>query len=85
MITFAITSVFTQNLLVRTLGCSATAATISAPTTRRRGDLCRTSRPELLPGSRGDGHLKACHLANPDEVFQNEILVEIAPELAQES
>ncbi len=48
------------------------------------GDLCRTSRPELLPGSRGEGHLKACHLANPDEVFEQEVLVEMAPELAQE-
>ena len=48
------------------------------------GDLCRTTRPELLPGSRGEGHLKACHLANPDEIFQREVLAEIAPELAQE-
>jgi len=48
------------------------------------GDLCRTARPELLPGGRGEGHLKACHLANPDQVFQTEVLVEINPELAQE-
>ena len=48
------------------------------------GDLCRTTRPELLPGGRGEGHLKACHLANPDEIFRKEVLTEIAPELAQE-
>jgi len=48
------------------------------------GDLCRTARPELLPGSRGQGHLKACHLTNPDEVFRKEVLVEINPELAEE-
>ena len=48
------------------------------------GDLCRTTRPELLPGGRGEGHLKACHLANPDEIFREEVLPEIAPELAQE-
>ena len=48
------------------------------------GDLCRTSRPELLPGSRGEGHLKACHLTNADEVFRKEVLVEINPELAEE-
>jgi peptide/nickel transport system ATP-binding protein len=48
------------------------------------GDLCRTTRPELLPGSRAAGHLKACHLADPDEIFRTEVLVEIAPELAQE-
>jgi peptide/nickel transport system ATP-binding protein len=48
------------------------------------GDLCTTVRPELLPGSRGAGHLKACHLANPDEIYRTEVLVEIAPELARE-
>ncbi len=48
------------------------------------GDLCRTTRPELLPGGRREGHLKACHLADPDEIFRTEVLVEIAPELAQE-
>ena len=48
------------------------------------GNLCLTSRPELLPGSRGAGHLKACHLANPDEIYRTEVLVEIAPELARE-
>ncbi|WP_230487353.1 ABC transporter ATP-binding protein [Nocardioides anomalus] len=49
------------------------------------GDLCRTARPELLPGNRGEGHLKACHLANPNEVWEKEVLVEIAPDLAQGS
>jgi peptide/nickel transport system ATP-binding protein len=48
------------------------------------GDLCRTARPELLPGGRGTGHLKACHLTNPDEIYRTEVLVEIAPELARE-
>ena len=49
------------------------------------GDLCRTARPELLPGNRGEGHLKACHLSNADEVWRNEVLAEIAPDLVQES
>jgi peptide/nickel transport system ATP-binding protein len=48
------------------------------------GDLCRTTRPELLPGSRGEGHLKACHLADPDEVFRTEVLAELNPDLAEE-
>ncbi|WP_205473446.1 ABC transporter ATP-binding protein [Nocardioides sp. SYSU D00038] len=48
------------------------------------GDLCWTERPELLQGSRGPSHLKACHLANPDEIYRKEVLVEIAPELAEE-
>jgi peptide/nickel transport system ATP-binding protein len=49
------------------------------------GDLCRTTLPDLVPGERGDNHLKACHLANPNEVWEKEVLVEIAPDLAQES
>jgi peptide/nickel transport system ATP-binding protein len=48
------------------------------------GDLCRTSRPELLPSGRTEGHLKACHLADPDEIFRTEVLAEIAPALAEE-
>jgi len=48
------------------------------------GDLCRTTMPELLPTSRGEGHSKRCHLTNADEIYQEEILPEIAPELAQE-
>ena len=49
------------------------------------GDLCRTELPELLPGDRGEGHLKRCHLANPDEIYQTEVLPEIAPELVEET
>ena len=40
--------------------------------------------PELLPGSRGPGHVKRCHLDNPDEVYRTEVLPEIAPELVEE-
>jgi peptide/nickel transport system ATP-binding protein len=49
------------------------------------GNLCVTEQPELLPGSRGDGHLKRCHLADPDRVFEAEVLPEIAPELVEEN
>ncbi len=41
------------------------------------GDLCRTELPPLLPGGRGPGHEKRCHLPDPDAVFhakQAEIL-----------
>lgn len=48
------------------------------------GDLCTTVLPELAPGSRSERHLKRCHLANPDVVFQQEVLPEIAPELVEE-
>jgi peptide/nickel transport system ATP-binding protein len=49
------------------------------------GNLCTTELPELTPGSRGDGHLKRCHLADPDRVFEAEVLPEIAPELVEEN
>jgi peptide/nickel transport system ATP-binding protein len=49
------------------------------------GNLCSTELPELAPGSRGGGHLKRCHLADPDRVFEAEVLPEIAPELVEES
>jgi len=48
------------------------------------GDLCRTTMPDLLPTSRGGGHLKRCHLTNADEIYRQEILPEISPDLAQE-
>jgi peptide/nickel transport system ATP-binding protein len=47
------------------------------------GDLCTTELPELLPG-RAVHHLKRCHLANPDQIYQQEILPEIAPDLVAE-
>jgi peptide/nickel transport system ATP-binding protein len=37
------------------------------------GDLCTTELPELLPGGRGEGHLKRCHLVNPDEIYREEV------------
>jgi peptide/nickel transport system ATP-binding protein len=48
------------------------------------GDLCRTTTPELAPGNRGPGHLKRCHLPDPESIYQTEILPEIAPDLAEE-
>jgi len=47
------------------------------------GDLCRTVTPELTPGTRGEGHLKRCHLENPDVVYEREVLPEIAPDLVE--
>ncbi|WP_370287971.1 ABC transporter ATP-binding protein [Nocardioides sp.] len=48
------------------------------------GDLCRTTLPELVPGNRGAGHLKRCHLADSDTIYATEVLPEIAPDLAPE-
>ncbi len=48
------------------------------------GDLCVTTPPALEPGLRGMGHLKRCHLANPDEIYETEVLPEMAPELVEE-
>jgi peptide/nickel transport system ATP-binding protein len=49
------------------------------------GDLCRTESPELVPGLRGTQHTKRCHLANPDAIYEAEILPAIAPDLVQEA
>jgi peptide/nickel transport system ATP-binding protein len=49
------------------------------------GDLCSTELPRLEPGERGSRHLKRCHLANPDRVYEAEILPEIAPDLVEEN
>jgi peptide/nickel transport system ATP-binding protein len=48
------------------------------------GDLCRTTTPELAPGNRGVSHLKRCHLADPETIYQTEVLPEIAPDLVDE-
>jgi peptide/nickel transport system ATP-binding protein len=44
------------------------------------GDLCRTTLPQLVPAANA-GHLKRCHLARPDEIYLQEVLPEIAPDL----
>ncbi|MEP9364774.1 ABC transporter ATP-binding protein [Nocardioides sp. CN2-186] len=49
-----------------------------------QGDLCRTVMPELVPGTRTESHLKRCHLANPDAIYEQEVLPEIAPDLVEE-
>ena len=48
------------------------------------GDLCRTEMPELLSVGTGT-HLKRCHLADPESIYQEEILPEIAPDLVEET
>jgi peptide/nickel transport system ATP-binding protein len=45
------------------------------------GDLCRTETPLLVEGNRGPGHTKRCHLANPDQIYETEVLPIIAPDL----
>ena len=47
------------------------------------GDLCVSTLPELSAGGRA-GHLKRCHLADPDAVFAAEVLPQIAPEMVEE-
>ncbi|GAA4119988.1 ABC transporter ATP-binding protein [Nocardioides fonticola] len=49
-----------------------------------QGDLCTTQLPDLVPGPRGGTHLKRCHIANPDVIYAQEILPEIAPDLVEE-
>jgi peptide/nickel transport system ATP-binding protein len=49
------------------------------------GDLCKTEIPELTSARSGGNHIKRCHLANPDEVYETEVLPEIAPDLIEEN
>ncbi|ANH39394.1 Oligopeptide transport ATP-binding protein OppD [Nocardioides dokdonensis FR1436] len=49
------------------------------------GDLCRTTMPPFEEGTAGPGHLKRCHLRDPEVIFEREILPVIAPELLEES
>ncbi len=44
------------------------------------GDLCTTTLPELLPGGRGPGHEKRCHLPDPDAVFSQHVAPQITGE-----
>ncbi len=44
------------------------------------GDLCTTTLPELLPGGRGPGHEKRCHLPDPDAVFDQHVEPQITGE-----
>ena len=48
------------------------------------GDLCRTTLPDLTPASSGGNHTKRCHIKNADEVYEAEILPEIAPDLVED-
>ncbi len=45
------------------------------------GNLCRTELPLLTPARSGGAHTKRCHLANPDVVYETEVL----PDLVKES
>ena len=47
------------------------------------GHLCETELPPLTPGKRGPAHLKRCHLANPDMIYETEVLPEIAPDIVE--
>ena len=45
------------------------------------GDLCATTLPGLAPARLGHGHLRRCHLPDPEWVYRHEVLPEIAPDL----
>jgi peptide/nickel transport system ATP-binding protein len=48
------------------------------------GDRCVTETPLLVEGQRGPGHTKRCHLANPEDIYETEVLPVIAPSLVEE-
>ncbi|HEU4545432.1 MAG TPA: ABC transporter ATP-binding protein [Microlunatus sp.] len=39
------------------------------------GDRCLTELPELLPGGRGQDHVKRCHLSDPETIYQEEVVL----------
>ncbi|HEU5045597.1 MAG TPA: ABC transporter ATP-binding protein [Nocardioidaceae bacterium] len=47
------------------------------------GDLCATELPLLVRGGRGPGHFRRCHLADPEAIYQTEVLAETDPEAAE--
>jgi len=46
---------------------------------------CATELPPLERGQSSASHLKRCHLADPETVYEAEVLPEIAPTLVEES
>ncbi|WP_415097456.1 ABC transporter ATP-binding protein [Nocardioides sp.] len=48
-------------------------------------NLCATQLPDLEAARNGEGHLKRCHLADPETIYLSEVLPEIAPELIEEA
>ncbi|MDQ6688257.1 MAG: ABC transporter ATP-binding protein [Actinomycetota bacterium] len=46
------------------------------------GGLCEHKLPDLTRATTGGTHLRRCHLTNPEDIYQQEILPEIAPDLA---
>jgi peptide/nickel transport system ATP-binding protein len=49
------------------------------------GDRCRTELPAMTPARSGANHVKRCHLPDPAQVWESEVLPEIAPDLVQEA
>jgi peptide/nickel transport system ATP-binding protein len=49
------------------------------------GNLCSEKLPDLTSTALRAEHLKRCHLANPDTIYQTEVLPEIAPDLVEEN
>jgi len=45
------------------------------------GDLCTTTLPELLPATVGEDHYRRCHIPDPETIYLQEVLPEIAPDL----
>ncbi|WP_232676018.1 ABC transporter ATP-binding protein [Nocardioides sp. R-C-SC26] len=46
------------------------------------GDLCATTLPLLAPG-RSAHHLKRCHLPDPDAIYEQFVIPEVAPEAGE--
>lgn len=44
------------------------------------GDVCDTELPDFLPLSGNPGHLKRCHLVDPEQIYVDEVAPEIFAE-----
>jgi peptide/nickel transport system ATP-binding protein len=44
---------------------------------RVEGNRCTAELPELVPGPQGPGHLKRCHLHDPEAIYQTELKEEV--------
>jgi peptide/nickel transport system ATP-binding protein len=45
------------------------------------GHLCRTELPDLVPGRRGPGHVKRCHLPDSDAIYEHDVRPDLVVDL----
>ncbi len=71
------------SLLNPPTGCALPPA-LHAPRQGARRPVHARRCPSSPPAPRSEGHLKRCHLTDPDVIYEKEVLPEIAPDLVEE-